>query len=72
VVAIGGSSAQSAAFNDRTNVIVITKIDADARIAFGGNPTAVAGGTGQTRYVKAGNEYAFQVEPGQKIAVINA
>lgn len=72
VLAIGGASVQSAAFNAATDLIVITKIDADARVAFGPNPTAVAGGAGQTRYLKAGNEYAFAVEPGSKLAVINA
>lgn len=72
VLAIGGVSVPSAAFNDRTDVIVVTKIDADARIAIGAAPVAVLGGAGQTRFVKAGNEYAFAVEPGQKLAVIQA
>jgi hypothetical protein len=71
-IAIGAGSVQSAAFNARTDLIVISKVDADARIAFGTNPTAVVGGAGQTRYLKAGNEYAFSVEPLTKIAVINA
>lgn len=71
-VGITGASIPSAAFNDRTNVIVITKIDADARIAIAAAPVAVSAGAGQTRYLKAGNEYAFQVEGGQKLAVIQA
>jgi hypothetical protein len=71
-IAIGAGSLQSAAFNARTDLVVVTKVDADARIAFGTNPTAVAAGAGQTRYLKAGNEYAFAVEPGTKLAVINA
>jgi hypothetical protein len=72
VVAIAGASAQSAAFNARTDMIVITKIDADARIAIGANPVAVSAGVNQTRFVKAGSEYAFHVEPGQMLAVITA
>lgn len=71
-IAIGGGSVQSAAFDAKTRLIVVTKIDADARIAIGPNPAAVAGGLGQTRYLKAGSEYAFAVDGGQKLAVINA
>jgi hypothetical protein len=75
-VAIGATSAVSAAFNARTHAIVISKVDADARIAIGlpggSDPVAVSAGAGQTRYLKTGNEYAFAVEPGQKIAVIQA
>lgn len=72
VLAIGAGSVQSAPFNAGTDLIVVSKIDADARVAIGVNPTAVVSGGGQTRYLKAGNEYAFQVEGGQKLAVINA
>jgi hypothetical protein len=71
-IAIGGASVQSAAFGAATNVVVVTKIDADARIAIGAAPLAKSAGAGQTRYLKAGNEYAFQVEPGQILAVIQA
>lgn len=71
-IAIGAGSIPSAAFNARTDVVVVTKIDADARIAIGAAPVAVSNGPGQTRYLKAGNEYAFSVEPGMKIAVIQA
>lgn len=73
VVAIGAGNLQSNPFNDRTELVVITKIDADARIEIGLNPVAVAG-SGNSRYVKTGNEYAFAVDAGQqhKIGVINA
>jgi hypothetical protein len=71
-LAIGAGSVSSNAFNARTDVVVVTKIDADARIAIGAAPTAVSAGVGQTRYLKAGSEYAFAVEPGQKLAAIQA
>lgn len=71
-IAIGGASTQSAAFNARTDCIVITKVDVDARIAIGPNPTAVIGGAGQTRFLRSGNEYSFAVNPGDKLAVITA
>lgn len=70
-IAIGGVNALSAPFNAKTDFIVISKVDADARIAFGQNPVAVAG-AGGARYVKAGSEYAFTVDPGTKLGVINA
>lgn len=71
-VAIGVAAALSGAFNDRTDCIVVTKVDADCRIAIGAAPVAVSAGAGQTRYLKAGNEYAFSVEPGQKLSAIQA
>lgn len=73
VVAIGAGNLQSAAFQASTELVVITKVDADARIEIGANPVAVAG-SGNSRYVKTGSEYAFAVEPGQghKLGVINA
>lgn len=72
VVAIGAGSVASGAFNGRTELIVISKVDADCRIAFGADPTADNAEPGMTRYLKAGNEYAFDVEPGDKMAVIAA
>lgn len=71
-VAIGVASEQSAAFNERTELIVISKVDADCRIAIGVNPVADNAEPGMTRFLKSGNEYAFDVEPGDKIAVIQA
>lgn len=71
-LAIGAASAASAAFNARTQLIVISKVDADCRIAIGPAPVAVIGGAGQTRFIRSGNEYAFAVEPGSKLAVIQA
>lgn len=67
-IAIGAASGQSAAFNAATDMIVISKIDANCRIAVGANPVASAA----TRYLAAGGEYAFSVEPGDKLAVIAA
>lgn len=71
-VAIGGVSTPSAAFTDKTRAIVLSKIDVDCRIAIGKNPVAVSAGVGQTRFLKAGAEYAFDVQPGDKLAVITA
>jgi hypothetical protein len=78
-VAIGGASAQSAAFNDKAGMIVISDVQAACRICIGSpalnagvGPTAVSAGVGQTRLLKAGSEYAFKVERGDKIAVITA
>lgn len=70
-VAIGAGSVQSNPFNDRTELLVITKVDVDCRIEIGENPSAVAG-AGNSRYLKAGLEYAFLVDKGHKLAVINA
>ena len=64
-IAIGGSSAQSAAFDDTTK---IARIHADevCSIVFGADPTATSAGArlaaGQTEY--------FGVKPGHKVAVI--
>lgn len=70
-IAIGAGNIVSAAFNARTDLIVITKVDADCRIKFGEAPVAVAG-AGNGRFLKSGSEYAFDVDPGHKIGVINA
>jgi hypothetical protein len=51
---------------------VISKVDADTRIAIGAAPVAVTTGAGQTRLLKAGSEYAFSVQPGDKLAAILA
>lgn len=72
VVAIGAGSVASGPFNSRTELIVISKVDADCRIAFGADPAADAAEPGMSRYLKAGNEYAFDVEPGDRLAVIAA
>lgn len=76
-LAIGGASVASAAFNARTDLIVVSKVDVDCRIAIGrpggtADPVAVTTGAGQTRFLRAGSEYAFQVQPGDKLAVILA
>lgn len=71
-VAIGVASAASAAFAGGTEIIVISKVDGDCRIAFGAAPVAVTTGAGQSRFLRAGSEYAFQVQPGEKLAVIQA
>ncbi len=65
-VAIGGSSAQSAAFNART-VIIRVHADAICSILIGGtNPTATAT---NARFIAGQTEY-FLVTPGDKLAVI--
>lgn len=71
-VAIGGASVPSAPFNAATDLIVVSKVDADCRIAIGAAPVAVIGGVGQTRFLRAGSEYAFSVQPGDKLAAITA
>lgn len=64
-VAIGGASAQSAAFNAATQVVRV-HADAICSIAFGANPTATA----STMRMAAGQTEYFAVNPGDKIAVI--
>jgi hypothetical protein len=78
-IAIGGASVQSAAFGPKTQNIVVSQITADCRVKIGpstdnagAGPIAVSAGVGQTRFLKAGNEYAFRVHPGEFIAVIQA
>lgn len=72
VVAIGAGSAASEPFNERTELIVITKVDADCRIAIGAEPTADNAEPGMTRFLRAGSEYSFDVDGGHKLAVIAA
>lgn len=57
---------QSAAFNANTRLIRINS-DADARVTFGADPTAVV--TTDTLIV-AGNAEYFAVVPGHKISII--
>lgn len=64
-VAIGASSTQSAAFNDRTRFVRL-HCDAPCRVAFGVNPTAGA----NSKRMAAGQTEFFGVRPGQKVAVI--
>lgn len=78
-LAIGGVSVQSAPFNARTQNIVISQVSADCRIQIGpptanggAGPIAVSAGAGQTRFLKAGNEYALRAHPGEVLAVIQA
>lgn len=67
-VAIAGSSAQSAAFNNETRIIRIATDIACNVVVGGTNPTATTSSmrlaTGQTEY--------FVVRPGDKLAVILA
>lgn len=64
-VAIGGASAQSAAFAAATNFVMV-HTDAICSLAFGPDPTAVT-----TAHRMAANETRFVgVIPGQKVAVI--
>ncbi len=64
-VAIAGASAQSAAFNDKTRMIVITA-DGACHFKIGTNPTASA----TTNFLPANTPRAFGVAPGDTIAVI--
>lgn len=65
VVAIGGASAQSAAFNAKTRWIRV-HTDAICSIKFGSNPTADA----NTPRLAAGQTEYFGVRPADKVAVI--
>ena len=65
VVAEGGSSAQSAAFNANT-LFVRLHTDAICSIEFGANPTA----TLTTARMAANQTEYFNVVPGHKVAVI--
>jgi len=65
VVAIGGASAQSAAFNAKTQMICV-HADAICSISIGANPTA----TVDTRRLAANSTEYFEVQPGHKLAVI--
>jgi len=65
-VAIAGTSAQSAAFNDATNFVSIYA-DSDCHIAFGDDPDA----TQDLRKMGAGTTMFCGVKPGHKVAVIN-
>ena len=64
-VAIGGSSAQSSAFNARTAIIRVIS-DSVCSVSVGPNPTAT---TSMLRLAADSPEY-FKVAPGQKISVI--
>lgn len=65
-VAIGGSSAQSAAFGLDT-VYVCLHADAICSVAYGSNPTATA----NNRRLPADTTIYLGVNPGDKIAVIS-
>ena len=65
-VAIGGASAQSAAFNAGTTFVRI-HTDVICSIAFGTNPTATA----TTRRLAAGSTEYFAVPRGQSFKVAN-
>lgn len=66
-VAIGGSSAQSAAMDNNTRFVRV-HTDAACRIAFGANPTAAA----TSQRMAAGQTEYFGVRGGEKIAVITS
>jgi hypothetical protein len=72
-VAIGGTTAQSAAFNASTGVIRV-EADAICCIEIGANPTAIALGTTMTMRMVAGQTEYFYVDQGagHKIAVISS
>jgi hypothetical protein len=64
-VAVGATSAQSAAFNANTKLVRI-ECDVVASMAFGANPTA----TSSNARISAGAPEYFQVTPGSKVAFI--
>lgn len=64
-VAIGGVSAQSAAFNDKTRFVRI-HTDAICSYKFGANPTASA----TTPRMAANSTEYFAVTAGEKVAII--
>lgn len=57
---------QSVAFNTNTKLVRIIS-DADARVTFGANPTAVVT---TDMLIVAGNAEYFAVAPGQKLSII--
>lgn len=65
VVAIGGSSVQSSAFNAETKIICV-HTDAICSVEFGASPTATA----NSRRLAANSTEFFDVSQGHKIAVI--
>lgn len=70
-VAIGTSSAASAAFNAASRIIAVYT-DTACRIAIGPTPVASKTAGSLNRLLQAGGEYTFLVDPGQKLAVIAA
>ena len=65
IVAVGVGSAQSAAFNAKTNFVLLT-CDTGCSVLVGSNPTATT-----SNFLLSANETAsFVVSPGQKVAVI--
>lgn len=69
-VSIGASSAASAAFAAATQLIVISSISEDCRIAIGAAGVEAANNALRTRLLRAGAEYAFAVQGGDVLAVI--
>jgi hypothetical protein len=65
VVAIGGTTVQSSAFNQYTRMIGV-HTDAICSFKIGSNPTATA----NTRRMAANATEYFEVNPGDKIAII--
>lgn len=65
VVAIGGSSVNSAAFNANTRIVAV-HTDAICSVEFGAAPTATA----NSRRMAANTTEYFQVEPTNVVAVI--
>ncbi len=70
-VAIGAASAQSAAITgkDRQRNRIRLFADADCFVTWGTDPTALTDGTAG-RPLGAGNPEYFDIEAGQKVAVI--
>lgn len=66
-VAIGASSVQSSAMGETTGLVRLTG-SSDCYVSFGSNPTA----TTSSLYLPAGAIEYFGINPGDKIAVLQA
>lgn len=69
VVAISGTSAQSAAFGANTTVVRLATTT-DCWVLFGSNPTAVAATNAGGSFMGAGSVEYWRVDPATKVAVI--
>lgn len=65
------SSVQSSAFNSETKLVRIVA-DADSRVLFGTNPTAIASGGSASIFLPAGSVEYFGVLPNMMLAAIEA
>jgi hypothetical protein len=69
---VGGTSAQSGLTPDNAVYVTVTATEAISINYSGANPTAIAGATGTSAYVAAGERLWLDAVPGYKIAGIVA